>query len=187
MVLGFLRRRRPGAGQGARTGPRGQLTPEGYIPTPEELQAAEPLPPIWEWEDPLDVLSAEEYGWVLVNKDAWRPRGRKGVVAAILKEPVHLEGYTWPHHAMAWRPEGKIYLLDMASYALLHDSKKGLTARELVEAVAQEYIEKLPDGNPLKMAAMKEEPSQEEKEMLWGLAASLYAQLAILRKYGLLT
>lgn len=42
MVLGFLRRRRGRGGspaaQGSQLGPRGQMTPEGYIPTPEELQ-----------------------------------------------------------------------------------------------------------------------------------------------------
>ena len=163
------------------------MTSEGYIPAPGEIEKAEPIPPLWEWRNPLEILTEEEYDWVLVNRDKWKPRGRRGVYAVALREHVRLPGFHWSFGALAWTPEGKVYLLDDASYVLLHDSRGDKTAREIIEALAIEYIEKLPEDHPLKKAAMKEEPTEEDRELIWGLFASLYAQLAILKKYGLIT
>ena len=192
MVLGFLRRRRGGgspAAQGSQIGPKGQMTEKCYIPAPGEVEAAEPVPPLFGWEDPLEVLSEEEYGWVLVNKDSWKPRGRKGVEAALLCEPVRLEGYEVPFDALAWTPEGKIYLLDIHSYALLYQSEGKKTARDIVEHELTLVIERMPDDFPVKKAILKdeEEKTEEDRNLVFGFIAAYYAQFAILRKYGLIT
>ncbi len=158
---------------------------EGYRPVPEELEAAEPIPLVFEFGDPREVLTEEELGWVLINRNAWRPKGRKGVIAYWLLEPVELKGYTFLFQAMVWSPNGKIYLIDGVTYGLLASSQGEKTAREIVEYVASLVLPEITD-RLLKKASQREE-AIDESDFIQGFIGGLYAQLALLRKYGLIT
>ena len=188
MVLGFLRRRRGGGSpaQGSRAGPKGQMTPEGYIPTPEELQIAEPLPHVVDgWVPPEHGVSEEEYGWVLLNRDTWKPCMKAGVSGRALKDPIKVGAYEY--EAMEWGPDGKIYLADGITHALLAETYNcDKTAREIVESLIEETVEMLPEDNPWKKAFVTGEADEQVKKEIKGMIAAYYRQLALLRNRGLI-
>ncbi|MEB3861182.1 MAG: hypothetical protein GSR84_03055 [Desulfurococcales archaeon] len=189
MVLGLFRRRGNPPAAGAKPiGPRGRMTPEGYIPTPEELEAAEPIPPMGEWWDPKSVgMSEEEAGWVLLARDEWRPRRKEGLKGRALAEPVYRPGFKMPFHALAFDTKsGRIYLLDGTSHAMIYEATGDKTAREIVEMLIEEAIPALHDDDPLKIAFLKEEPGEEDKKEIESFIAALYFQMALLRSKGLL-
>ena len=191
MVLGLFRRKKggnpPAAGETKTIGPKGSFDGRCYSPAPGEVESAELLPAMLSWSDPREVLSEEEFGWVLVGRNEWRPRGRSGVKAYVMCNEVKLEGYPLPFTAIAWTPEGRTLLLDDTSYILLGKSLGDKTASEIVEEVIAKFIEKLPPDFPVKAAMMKEEKNDDDRDLVHGFIAAFYAQLAILRKYGLIT
>lgn len=193
MVLGLLRRLlgRATVNRGVDNGkervdPRGRWNGRCYEPAPEELEEAVPITPMFDWEDPREVLSEEELGLALLSSETWRPRGRGG--ARVLCREVRLEGYMIPFTVMAWSPEGRVYLMDDASYLLFYFSEGDRTAREIVEEVISRFLEKASDNYPIKRAFMKDdsEKTEEDRELVHGFIAAHYAQLYLLKKHGLI-
>ncbi len=199
MVLGFLRRllggpRSSGQSQSVNRGvdtgpprPMGEFLEDGrYVPHPEELARAEPLPQLLlEVEEVLGRVPEEEYGWVLLNADSWKPviTGGRGHVLA---ERVMVPGRRYPYEAIIWGPDGKIYLVDALTYAILYEAAEGgKTAREIVEALLAEQLENLPDDYPIKKAFTGPD-THENRELRHGTIAAFYAQMALLRSLGLL-
>ena len=135
-----------------------------------------------------ELLSEEEFGWVLVYRDSWRPRGPKGEKGAVLASPVRLPGRRWPYEAIIWAPDGRIFLVDALTYGLLVDADGVLTARELVEKNLADYIKVMPEDDEFRMLFEKDPSllSEEEKYRRDGIIAAYYAQLALLKKLGLL-
>lgn len=188
MVLGLFRRRgNPPADTGVK--PMGEKTEKGYIPHPEELAKAEPLPQLLFEDTVLELLSEEELGWALLAKDEWKPRRPKGVKGAVLVNPVKLPGRKWPYETIIWSRDGKIYLADALTYTLLADATGELTARELVEENLTGFIEHLPDDDEIKIVFQTDPDKLDEETKYWrdGIIAAFYAQLALLKKLGLLT
>ena len=197
MVLGFLRRllsgpRSSGQSQSVNRGvdtgpprPMGEFLEDGrYVPHPEELARAKPIPPVGEWWDPQSVgLSEEEAGWPIVASREWRPR-RVESDGLRLRDPVWLPGFKHAFHGMVWTDRG-VYLVDGLTYAILYKATGRRTAEEIVEEILEEYsdydehLKKLLEKGP-------EAWSREERDYVHGFISALYFQMALLRKEGLL-
>ncbi len=187
MVLGLFRRRSNPPAAGAKPiGPRGRMTPEGYIPTPEELEAAEPLPQAVEyWEPEEHGLKDEDWGWVLLAKNEWKPCMKNGVSGRALKNPVFVNGKSY--EAMEWGPDGKIYLVDGITHALLAETYNcNKTAAEIAEKIMEETISELPKDNPWRQAVEAGKIEGQVKRELYGMYATFLKQLALLRSRGLI-
>lgn len=161
---------------------------ERYIPHPREVAEAEPLPQLLLEDYVVDELTDEEYGWVLVNKDTWRPRGTRGQQGVLLRDPVRLPGREYPYEAMIWNADGKIYLADALTFGLLRDSTGEMTASELVVYHFTGLVMHLPEDNPWRRALEQgyENTDEQTRMEIMGAIAAFYAQLAYLRKRGLL-
>ena len=202
MVFGFLRRRRGGSKGGTPrfhpqqgnppvppstpiTEPIGEDLDDGYIPDPRELAAAEPIPPMGDWWNPEDVgLSWDEAGWPLVYKDVWRPK-RVRSHGRFFRDPLWLPGFKMGFIGMVWA-NGKIYLVDGASLAILYEADGTKTASEIVERIVHGYVQHLPENDSLRIAFSRANPSEEEKKEMYGFISALYFQMALLKKKGLL-
>ncbi len=184
MVLGVFKRKKsnPPADTGAR--PMGEKTEKGYIPHPQELAKAEPLP---DWllgvEETLSIVPEEEYGWVLLNTRQWKPKGPKGQVGRLLAEPVRLPGKKYTLEALIWNPDGRMFLVDALTYTIIGLSDGSRTAGEIAEIVLTKFIEALPSDNPLRKAFESEEKNNSDVE---GTIAAVYAQMALLRHKGII-
>ncbi len=191
MVLGFLRRKRS-QGSSAKPqikGPMGEFTEDRrYIPHPQELAVAEPLPQLLLEMDALEAISDEDYKWVMANRETWRPKRPEGQHGALLKDPVRLPKREFSYDAIIWNVDGKIYLADALTFALLRDSVGELTAKELVMEHLTGYIMELPENNPWRRAleAGYENADEKTKEGIFGAISAYYIQLAYLKKKGLL-
>ena len=192
MVLGLFKGRRKGGNPPAagttETRPMGEKTPEGYIPHPEELAKAEPLPQLLFEDTVLELLTEEELGWALLAKDEWKPKRPSHQKGSMLVEPVRLPGRKWPYDAIVWNGD-KIYLVDALTFALLKDATGELTARELVEKTLTGFIEHLPEDDEIKIVFQTDPGELDEETKYWrdGIIAAFYAQLALLKKLGLLS
>ncbi len=192
MVLGLFKGRRksnPPAAGATEAKPMGEKTPEGYIPHPEELAKAEPLPQLLFEDTVLELLTEEELGWALLAKDEWKPKRVRGVKGAVLADPVRLPGKKWPYETIIWGNNGKIYLADALTYSLLADATGELTAREIVEENLSGFIKHLPEDDEIKIVFQTDPGELDEETKYWrdGIIAAFYAQLALLKKLGLLT
>ena len=157
-------------------------------PTRGNSPPPSPLPQVVLESTMLDMISEEELGWVLINKEVWRPRRTKGQRGAMLVDPVRLPGYRFPYDAMIWDGKGNVYLVDALTYALLYDSQGRRTAKEIVEDLITSYVSMLPEDDNLRMAFEKKpgEMTEDDRDIVYGSIAGMYAQLALLRKLGLI-
>jgi hypothetical protein len=158
------------------------------VPHPRELEEAEPLPQLLFETGALDALDEEEYGWVLLNREVWRPKRPEGVHGALFKEPVRLPRRELPYEAIIWGADDSKYLVDALTFALLRDSVGEKTAYVLVMEQFTDYVMELPEDDPWRRALEEgyENADEEVKEEIMGAIAAYYAQLAYLRKRGLL-
>ncbi len=190
MVFGGILRGRGGSRGAPRWRLLGRFTEDGeYIPHPDEVAGAEPLPQLLLDEGVVDLLSEEEYGWVLLNRETWRPRRPEGVHGSLLRDPVRVPGRDLPYDAIIWGADGSVYLADALTFALLRDSIGEKTASELVTEHFTGYVSRLPKDNPWRKALEEEgleNTSEDVREGILGALAAYYAQLAYLRKKGLL-
>ena len=103
-------------------------------------------------------------------------------------DPVRLPGRRWPYEAIIWNGDGRVYLADALTFALLRDATGEMTARELVEKTLTGFVEHLPEDDEIRRAFETDPSLLDEDTKYWmeGMIASFYAQLALLKKLGLL-